>query len=198
MDATYPQIESTSVEASLTKLLKTKDHATDAHSYRVAEITSEWLDYEKTRNRWPAFNEVDLVLAARLHDVGKIGVKNEILNKPGTLTPAEKEHISQHAELGYRMICETDLRHELALAVRHHHERWDGSGYPMGLKQNEIPFFAQVIALVDTYDAITSDRPYRKAQSTKVAIAEIGIAAGSQFSPTLVASFVKFLIARNG
>ena len=199
MDATtlISNLDSTSVESSLTRLLKIKDRSTDEHSHRVAELTSEWMIYMKSRNQWLDLDEVDLVLAARLHDVGKIGVRGEILNKAGPLTLAEKNHLNEHSDLGYHLLCMSEVDEKLALAVKHHHERWDGTGYPNQLKRDEIPFFAQVIAVVDTYDAITSDRPYRKARGVKDAIQEIENAAGGQFSPVLVASFVKFLIARN-
>jgi HD-GYP domain-containing protein (c-di-GMP phosphodiesterase class II) len=177
--------------------LKTKDASTDAHSFRVATMVAEWVSYMKSRYEWVDLDEQDLVLAARLHDIGKLIVRTQVLNKAAPLTEQERAHINEHAQWGYELLLLEKVAESLALAIRHHHERWDGTGYPSGLKQNEIPFFAQVISIVDTYDAITSDRPYRKAQSEKHAIQEIESNAGRQFSGSLVASFVKFLNARN-
>ena len=186
-----------SIESSLTHLLRNKDQDTAEHSYRVGELTSEWIQHMKSRDQWTHLEEQDLVLAARLHDVGKVGVLDQILNKSGPLTNEEREHLNLHAEIGYELVRDLNVAANLALAVRHHHERWDGGGYPLGLKKDQIPFFAQVICIVDAFDAMTSDRPYQAARPQAEAILEIERNAGRQFSPVLAESFVQFLHARN-
>ena len=196
MEATLDQTPSL-VENSLTQLLEIKDQGTHEHSYRVAKLTSEWIQYMKSRDQWIDLDEGDLVLAARLHDVGKVGILDQILNKVGPLTYEEREHLNLHAEIGYELVRELKVVKHLALAVRHHHERWDGKGYPLGLKREQIPFFAQVISIVDAFDAITNERPYQRARTAAEAILEIENNAGCQFSPLLASSFVKFLHARN-
>jgi len=185
------------IETSV-EILKSKDFETDAHSFRVSELTKEWIQYMKSRQEWLDLEEYDLVLAARLHDIGKVGILDSVLQKPGPLTDEERAHLNLHAEIGYELACDANVQEHLALAIRHHHERWDGKGYPLGLKEQEIPFFAQVISVVDAFDAITSDRPYQKARSESEAIQELRSNAAQQFSPVLVDAFVKFLHARNG
>lgn len=192
-----PAISSPELEKTLTNLLATKDKGTFEHSNRVAEITLEWSQYMKNRNAWVEHDEQDLVLAARLHDVGKVGVLDQILNKAGPLSAEEREHLNLHSEIGYELVRDLKSAEKFALAIRHHHERWDGEGYPLGLKREQIPFFAQVICIVDAYDAMTSDRPYQKARSSGDAIAELLLNAGRQFSPLLTESFVQFLHSRN-
>ncbi len=185
------------LEKSLTQLILAKDAGTFAHSNRVAEITSEWVQYMKSRHQWVEHDEQDLVLAARLHDVGKVGVLDQILNKAGPLSAEEREHLNLHSEIGYELVRDLKSAEKFALAIRHHHERWDGDGYPLGLKRDQIPFFAQVICIVDAFDAMTSDRPYQKARSNAEASAELLKNAGRQFSPVLTESFIQFLQARN-
>ncbi|MBC7395943.1 MAG: HD domain-containing protein [Bdellovibrionales bacterium] len=185
------------LERSLTLLIAAKDQGTFEHSNRVAEITAEWIQYMKSRHQWVDFDEQDLVLAARLHDVGKIAVLDQILNKAGPLTLEEREQLNLHSEIGYELVRDLKSAEKFALAIRHHHERWDGGGYPLGLKREQIPFFAQVICIVDAFDAMTSDRCYQKARSTLEAIVELEQNAGRQFSPLLTESFVQFLHSRN-
>lgn len=186
-----------SYEINFTNLISHKDRETHQHSNRVATLTKEWILHQQSRQQWLELDLQSLVRAARLHDVGKVGILNQILNKPGPLTSEEKEQLNQHSEIGYELVRDIPSQETIALAIRHHHERWDGLGYPSGLRGNEIPFFAQVISLVDAFDAMTSDRPYQAARSASAAIAEIQANAGRQFSIELAADFVQFLHARN-
>jgi HD-GYP domain-containing protein (c-di-GMP phosphodiesterase class II) len=185
------------LESSLLTLINSKDAETFNHSNRVASLTTEWVQYQQRKLEWMEIDQVELVRSAKLHDLGKIGVLNQILNKADALTPTEKEHLNLHAEIGYQLVREQPGLSSLAMAIRHHHERWDGQGYPSRLKGEEIPLFSQIIALVDAYDAITSDRPYRKARTNQEAIEEIQKSAGRQFSPSLADAFIQFLCARN-
>ena len=196
-DISQSRFKSENFEQALTSLIQFKDQATFQHSNRVAEITAEWIQFEQGKQRWSGINAEALVRAARLHDVGKVGVLDQILQKPGALNPEERKQLNLHSEIGYELIRDLPGNDELALAIRHHHERWDGGGYPLGLKNNQIPLFAQIIAIVDAYDAITSDRPYREGRSREAAIEEIENNAGRQFSPQLSDAFIQFLHARN-
>jgi response regulator RpfG family c-di-GMP phosphodiesterase len=126
-----------------------------------------------------------------LHDIGKIGIKDSILLKPGKLTQTEWEEIKRHPELGYNILKDIEFLSDARLIVLHHHERYDGSGYPYGLQGKEIHLGARIFAIIDTFDAITSTRPYRKAQPFEVAFKEISQLQGIQFDPKLVKAFLK-------
>jgi HD-GYP domain-containing protein (c-di-GMP phosphodiesterase class II) len=130
-------------------------------------------------------------LGALLHDIGKIGVPDSILYKPGPLTPEEWEIMKQHPVIGYRMCMKIDALRPAAPIVLHHHERWDGQGYPYGLAGEAIPLGARIFAIADTLDAMTSDRPYRKALSFAQAREEIIRCAGQQFDPEMVKLFLE-------
>ena len=127
---------------------------------------------------------------ALLHDIGKIGIPDSILRKAGPLTDKEREIIKEHPNLGYEMVEEFSFLHKASCVVLFHHESYDGLGYPYGLKGEEIPLEARIFAIADTLDAITSDRPYRKGQSFRVALDEIERVRGTQFDPTIVDAFL--------
>ncbi|OYT70908.1 MAG: hypothetical protein CFK49_11555 [Armatimonadetes bacterium JP3_11] len=133
----------------------------------------------------------DIERGALLHDIGKIGVPDSILYKPGPLTPEEWEIMKQHPVIGYRMCMKVDELRSAAPIVLHHHERWDGGGYPYGLAGEAIPLGARIFAIADTLDAMTSDRPYRKALSFAEAREEIIRCAGKQFDPEMVKLFLE-------
>jgi len=150
---------------SLAISLEAKDPYTRGHSERVAGFAAslaERLSLPKA--------VVDLVeLAGLLHDIGKIGVREEVLNKPGRLTPEEFEHVKQHPALGAQILEPIAEDPQLIKAVLHHHENWDGTGYPHGLAGDAIPLFAQILKVTDVYEALTSTRPYRPARSPEEA-----------------------------
>jgi len=125
-----------------------------------------------------------------LHDVGKIGVSDAILLKPGKLTDEEWVSMKRHPEIGYNMLRQVKFLEGAADLILHHHERWDGKGYPKGLAAGDIPLGARIFNVVDTFDSMTSDRPYRKALSTLDALNEILKFRGSQFDPTVVEAFL--------
>jgi len=181
---------------NLVQIISLKDRATLLHSNRVHELTREWATYMRSRFEWTEIDSGTLETAALLHDVGKVGILDEVLQKPGSLTAEEREHLEQHSEIGYQMIRDYPGISDIALGVRHHHERWDGRGYPLGLKATNIPVQARIIAIVDAFDAMTSTRPYQSARSEAEALAEIQKEAGRQFAPDLAAQFVRFMQAR--
>lgn len=125
-----------------------------------------------------------------MHDIGKIGIEEGILNKPSKLTPAEYDEMKRHSEIGYRILSSSEEFFEVAGFVLYHHERWGGSGYPKGLKGEEIPLFSRIIAVADAYDAMVTDRPYRKGLTQAEAIIEIKKCIGSQFDPKIAGLFV--------
>ncbi len=172
---------------SLVSAIDAKDEYTRHHSTRVTEFT---VKIARTMN----FSEKelgDLELAALLHDVGKIAVPEAILNKPGRLTDGEFALIKEHPARGESILAPVIELKDIARVVRSHHEHYDGSGYPDGLKGREIPIGARIMAVADAYDSITSERPYRKASSHKYAVKEIIRCSGVQFDPEVVEHFLE-------
>lgn len=135
----------------------------------------------------------DLVLAAQMHDIGKIGLPQHILQKPGALTGEEWDRIKQHPAHGMEIISRVKAIQHLATVIRHHHERYDGSGYPDGIAGDDIPLEARIISVADTFDALTSERPYRPAMSLDEARAELQKVAGSQLDPDCVQTLLTLL-----
>jgi putative nucleotidyltransferase with HDIG domain len=131
--------------------------------------------------------------AALVHDVGKLGIDDELLNKPGPLTPAEYELVKQHAIIGAELLSAALLPRELSLIVRHHHERWDGTGYPDGLRGEAIPVGSRIVAIADCFDSLTSSRPYRQALSEADAAQWVLQQRGSAFDPKLTDAFIRTL-----
>lgn len=169
--------------------LEEKDSYTYGHSIRLAEyavmLAAEMgLSEEEIR---------EAELSALLHDVGKIGIPDSVLLKPARLTRAEFEIMKTHPVRSARIVEKISSLHHLLPGIKHHHERWDGHGYPDGLKGEEIPLYARLILVVDTFDAMTSTRPYRLALDKEVAIAELQRCAGTQFDAELVEHFIRAL-----
>jgi HD-GYP domain-containing protein (c-di-GMP phosphodiesterase class II) len=173
------------VEA-LTEALDMRERETGLHSRRAACHTL--LLARRTTADAAYLRQV--YWGALLHDIGKIGIPDRILLKPGQLTEPEWEVMRTHVELGYRIVSNLPAMTEAAELVRCHEERYDGTGYPRGLAGEQIPLGARLFALIDTLDAMTSDRPYRKALSFAAAKDEIVRMKGTQFAPEAVAAFL--------
>lgn len=171
------------------KTLHIKDEDLKQHSYRVNELCQEMGLALGLSNQ----QITDLKNVALLHDIGKFKLDPKILNKPGKLTAGEWREIKRHPGLGYQMLCNLNMK-SIAENVLAHHERWDGHGYPRGLKGDQIPLFARINAIVDAYDAMTNDRSYRKALPKIEAIKELKKNAGTQFDPQLVELFLEKVI----
>ncbi len=171
------------------KTIDMKDKYTNGHSTRVAEYTamlSRELGYDdETVEKYTNI--------ALLHDIGKIGVPPEVLNKPGKLTDEEFKIIKSHSSLGYRVLKDISIMPELAVGAGAHHERPDGKGYPKGLKGDEIPRVAQIIAVADTFDAMYSDRPYRKRMNFDKAVSIIKEVSGTQLESDVVDAFLRLV-----
>ncbi len=171
--------------ATMSLTLDARDSNTQGHSGRVARLAQVIAQEMKLSSdaleqiRWGAL----------LHDIGKIGISDAILHKPGKLTAAEWRMMQQHPEIGYEMLQSIPFLNSALDVVRYHHERFDGSGYPAGLKGSGIPLLARISAVADSYDAMTSNRPYRSGRSKSDAISEIHKLAGTQFDPEVVAAF---------
>jgi len=131
-----------------------------------------------------------LQIAALLHDIGKIGVPDHILNKHGSLLPEEFEEIKKHSIIGATILRPIRELSDVAREVRHHQECFDGSGYPDGLKGNDIPLVARIISVADAFDAITTNRPYKKKKSVEEALQELKRCSGTQFDPVVVSAFL--------
>jgi hypothetical protein len=171
---------------SLVSALDVRDQETRGHSTRVATHT---LDLATTLGIKDESELAMLYRGALMHDVGKLGVPDSVLLKAGALTDEEWAAMRKHPVLGFRILGQVPYLRPAARVVLAHHERWDGNGYPCGLKGEYIPVGARLFALADTFDAIVSDRPYRKGRSADEAFAEILRCAGTQFDPTVVEAF---------
>jgi HD-GYP domain-containing protein (c-di-GMP phosphodiesterase class II) len=130
-----------------------------------------------------------LYMAGLLHDIGKIGIDDAVLRKPGKLTDEEFEHIKQHPELGYRILADIKQLADVLPAVLHHHEQWDGRGYPFKLAGDQIPFIARIVAVADAYDAMTSDRPYRRGMAVERVEQMFKNGAGAQWDPEVIDAY---------
>jgi HD-GYP domain-containing protein (c-di-GMP phosphodiesterase class II) len=138
----------------------------------------------------------DVRMAAYLHDLGKIGIPDEVLRKPAALTPEEGRQMRRHPTIAAHILEDVPFSPRLKLAVKHNHERWDGVGYPDGLRGEEIPIEARILGVADAYEAMTSDRPYRPTIGHAAAMAELRRHAGTQFDPAVVDAFVRAIDAR--
>ena len=174
---------------TLAATIDAKDPYTHGHSERVSRMAvqlAKKLDFSEQEVEY-------LEYAAILHDIGKIGIEDRILGKKERLTEEEYERIKEHPVIGANIIQSIEFLKKCSKAVLHHHERYDGNGYPNGLKYEEIPKAARLLAVVDAYDAMNSNRPYRKKLSQKDILEELENEAGKQFDPVMVKIFISLL-----
>lgn len=170
----------------LANTIDQRDTYTYQHSARVADYVS----HIAARLNLPA-EDVDLIVsAAHVHDLGKIAIDNRILFKEGPLTDEERQEVNRHPAAGAELAGQFSMFGEGADIIRHHHERWNGTGYPDGLAGEAIHLGARIIAVADVYDAMTSDRPYRRALSHEVALSELIRGSGTQFDARVVEAFL--------
>ena len=174
------------IVSSIMATLYAKSQETEAHGQRIGRfcrMMGEQLGLSPKELN-------DLQLLSKLHDIGKIGIDDSILNKPGKLSEEEWEIMKQHPEIGHNIAMSTLQLEHIAGYILHHHERWDGAGYPIGLKGQEIPVLSRILSIADAFDAMTEDRVYRKAMTYEAAIREIERNAGTQFDPEITRLFV--------
>jgi len=177
---------------SWAQVLELSNRENGAHAYRVVELTIKLA-------RTMGIAEQELIhfrRGALLHDVGKLGIPENILNKPGPLDEAEWKIMQGHPQLAYDLLCSVNYLAPALDIPHYHHERWDGSGYPEGLREEQIPFPARLFAVVDVYDALTSTRPYRSAWSRQVALNHIQQSSGKLFDPTVVKALLLVITDR--
>jgi HD superfamily phosphodiesterase len=183
-----PVDEQVEVLQELTAALESKDPYTHGHSRRVERHAYRTA----LAMHLPVSDIEDLRKAASLHDVGKIRIPDRVLRKPGILNIDERLLVEEHVLVGAWMVSAV-ANADVIASVRHHHERWDGSGYPDGLAGADIPLYARIIAVADAYDAITSTRPYRASSGRREAVRELEEGAGRQFDPDIVKAFIETL-----
>jgi HD-GYP domain-containing protein (c-di-GMP phosphodiesterase class II) len=174
---------------ALTSSMQARDFNTQGHCDRLQDLA---VSLARSCELSEGFVN-DLLLLVRFHDLGKVGIPDHILFKPGALTEDEWQQMRQHCEIGHRIASSVPDLAPIAEHILKHHEWWDGRGYPLGLSGEDIPLPCRILAIVDAYDAMTRDRPYRKAMSSEEAIGELRRCAGSQFDPELVELFIQLL-----
>jgi HD-GYP domain-containing protein (c-di-GMP phosphodiesterase class II) len=184
----FASLESTflSTVTALANALEANDEYTSEHARSITDMslsvgTVLGLDAKSLKR---------LELSALLHDIGKIGIPTQLLTKPGPLTDVERKIVEQHPELGARILAPIERLADVSEIVRSCHERWDGAGYPRGLAGGEIPIEARIIFVCDAFDAMTTDRPYRKALPVEEARRRLEESAGTQFDPDIVETFL--------
>lgn len=178
-----------SILKSFAIILESKDPYIKEHSMRVTKYAG-MLAHELGLSP----EEIEVIEnTAQFHDIGKVGVSDAILQKPGELNSEEWEHMRRHPVIGYEIVEPLKLLHISLSGIRHHHERFDGQGYPDRLKGEEIPLSARILAIADAYEALTANRPYRRGSSPGEAVEELKRCAGIQFDPVLVNKFIEAL-----
>jgi GAF domain-containing protein len=191
IESAYEELETTydRTLAALTSALDARDRATEGHSTRVSQLAAI-LGKEMALD---ARQLKALERGALLHDIGKIGISDDVLHKPGQLNDTEWNAMRLHPDIGARIIEDIPFLQDTLPVIRYHQERWDGSGYPIGLRGIEIPLTARIFAVVDAFDALTTERPYRKKISPEEAVSYLHEQAGILFDPEVVSAFEKIL-----
>jgi putative two-component system response regulator len=171
----------------LANTLESKDCATQQHAERLVEH-SEAVARELGLDDDTRFS---IRIGACLHDIGKVGVPEALLRKPGRLTPAEREVMQLHPEIGAAILEAVDTWHDVRMIVRHHHEHWNGAGYPLGMAGHNIPLGARIVSVVDAYDVMISGRPYAPARALDAVVSELRSQRGLQFDGDIVDAFLR-------
>ena len=178
---------------SFVKFIDAKDTYTGLHSSSVTDYVQRILEQLEISDE----EKQDIIVAANLHDIGKIGVPEYILNKPGKLTDEEFLLMKDHSAIGESLLNEIEGYEHISNFIRHHHEKYDGTGYPDGLKGEEIPLGSRIIAVADAFDAITTDRVYQRKRTVEEALSIMTAVSGKQFDPFLVKVFIESIIQDN-
>ena len=181
----YRESHHNAIITSVMATMYERSEETEEHAQRIAQLSviiGEAMNLSQK-------SIDDLRLLAMLHDIGKIGIDDRILKKPGPLTKEEWDSMKKHPEIGYRITMSSKELEPVAKYILHHHERWDGKGYPSGIGGKDIPLLSRILAVVDAYDAMTEDRVYRKAMSAEEALVELKNNTGQQFDPEIVRLF---------
>jgi HD-GYP domain-containing protein (c-di-GMP phosphodiesterase class II) len=186
------RLMSISIAETLINAMEAKDLYLRGHSQRVAELAGQLAQELGLEEKVCE----DLRVAGRLHDVGKIGISEAILNKPGRLTADEFEHVKQHVRIGLDILAPLFHIKQPLKYVEHHHERWDGVGYPLGLSGEAIPLGARILCAADTFDALTSKRAYREPLEPLAALDHLRVDAGKQFDPCVYDALVNVITRR--
>nr|WP_084156535.1 HD domain-containing phosphohydrolase [Clostridium akagii] len=184
-----PGMRGRTIKAIINNLYQ-KNKREEEHSYRVSELCKKM----GKALRLTEYEVEELKTVGLLHDIGKIAIDENILNKQGKLTENERKEINRHPEIGYRILGTVNDMSQMAEYVLAHHERWDGKGYPKGLKGEDIPMVSRIITIADAYDEMTSDKSYGSALTKELAILELQEMAGSNFDPKLVGIFIEKVI----
>ena len=182
-------IARSTIVQTLMKALETRDFISKGHVDRLRKLVIALA----LATGLPEHKLTDLRLLAEFHNIGKVGVPEHILFKPGPLTPEEIIEMQKHCEIGHRIAMYTPDLVPIADLILKHHEWWNGKGYPLGIKGEEIPLECRILSICETYEIITSDRPYHKAMSHEEAVAELTRRSGTRFDPDLVSKFIQVL-----
>jgi len=175
-----------SIVRTMMVALEAKDHITEGHADRLSDLIERMGHFLQL----PQTTVADMRLLAKFHDIGKVGITDNILKKPGKLSDEEMAIMRQHCDIGYRIAKSSPDLEPIADFILKHQEHWDGTGYPLGISGEQIPIECRILGIIDAFDAMTNDRPYREAMTNEAACQELLRCAGTQFDPELVKLFL--------